>query len=73
MLILRHACNIVIWIACGLSYSTAGEVSFVTKEVEYRLGESVMIPLKMDKPVAERTPGFLAKKIEPTFHQSIGE
>lgn len=55
MLILRHACNIVIWIACGLSYSTAGEVSFVTKEVEYRLGESVMIPLKMDKPVAETT------------------
>ena len=60
MSIFRHTCNvtlcnIALWIGCGLSYSAAAEVSFVTKEVEYRLGESVMIPLKMDTPVAETT------------------
>lgn len=33
----------------------AAPVSFVTKEVEYRLGESVMIPLETSVPVAETT------------------
>jgi uncharacterized protein (DUF1800 family) len=42
-------------IACGLSLSSAAPVSFVTEEVEYRLGESVMIPLKVDAPVTETT------------------
>jgi hypothetical protein len=40
--------GLFVWIACGLSLSTAAPVSFVTEEVEYRLGESVMIPLKID-------------------------
>ena len=33
----------------------ATPASFVTKEVEYRLGESVMIPLETSAPVAETT------------------
>ncbi len=47
--------GLFVWIACGLSRSDAAPVSFVTEEVEYRLGESVMIPLKVDAPVAETT------------------
>ena len=47
--------GLFVWIACGLSRSNAAPVSFVTEEVEYRLGESVMIPLKVDAPVAETT------------------
>ncbi len=39
----------------GLAVSSAAPVSFVTEEVEYRLGESVMIPLKVNASVTETT------------------
>ena len=48
-------CGLVVWIGFGLSALAAAPISFVTNEVEYRLGESVMIPLKVDAPVAETT------------------
>jgi uncharacterized protein (DUF1800 family) len=48
-------CGFVVWIGFGLS-AYAAPISFVTPEVEYRLGESVMIPLKAGTPVAETTP-----------------
>ncbi|MES2980754.1 MAG: DUF1800 family protein [Verrucomicrobiota bacterium] len=55
MRIFSSTCGLIVWTACGLSFSTAAPVSFVTQEVEYRLGESVMIPIKVDAPVAETT------------------
>lgn len=55
MRVFPSTCGLFVWIACGLSLSTAATVSFVTEEVEYRLGESVMIPIKVDAPVAETT------------------
>ncbi|MEY3395007.1 MAG: hypothetical protein RL346_1243 [Verrucomicrobiota bacterium] len=42
-------------LACGISGSMAAPVSFVTKEVEYRLGECVMIPLECSTPASETT------------------
>lgn len=46
----RHFCILVVSLAGVLS---AAPVSFVTKEVEYRLGESVMIPLETSEPLTE--------------------
>lgn len=47
-------CGFVVWLGFGLS-AMAAPLSFVTHEVEYRLGESVMIPVKTKGPVAETT------------------
>ena len=47
--------GLIVSVFCGLSLSSAAPVSFVTEEVEYRLGESVMIPLRVDAPVTETT------------------
>lgn len=55
MRVFPSICGLMVCISCSLSYLTAAPVSFVTTEVEYRLGESVMIPLKIDAPVTETT------------------
>ena len=47
-------CGLVVWIGFGAS-ALAAPISFVTHEVEYRLGESVMIPVKANAPLAETT------------------
>lgn len=44
-----------LFLASGFSGLIAAPVSFVTKEVEYRLGESVMIPLETTAPATETT------------------
>lgn len=45
----------MLWFLSGLALSAVEPISFVTNEVEYRLGESVMIPVKASAPVAETT------------------
>ncbi len=48
-------CGLVVWFGLGLSALAAAPISFVTNEVEYRLGESVMIPVKANAPATETT------------------
>jgi len=48
-------------ISCGLAFSSAAPISFMTDEVEYRLGESVMIPVKAGAAMSETT----AFELEP--------
>ena len=51
----RFTSGLLAWIFCGFAFCKAEPLSFVTDEVEYRLGESVMIPVKTRAPLAENT------------------